>query len=58
MIFHLLTAVLFLLKVLGVITVSWWIVLAPSLFLFGYLGVLFTLMLMVTIIAACAGASR
>ena len=31
MIFHLLTAVLFVLKVLDVIQVSWWLVLAPSL---------------------------
>jgi len=31
MIFHVLTAVLFLLKVLHVIDVSWWLVLAPSL---------------------------
>jgi hypothetical protein len=31
MIFHTVTAVLFLLQVLGVITVSWWLVLAPSL---------------------------
>lgn len=31
MIFHLLTAVLFLLQVLEVINISWWLVLAPSL---------------------------
>jgi hypothetical protein len=37
MIFHALTAVLVLLKVLGIITVSWWLVLAPSLFMFGIL---------------------
>lgn len=30
MIFHILTAVLILLKVLGVIQVSWWLVVAPS----------------------------
>jgi hypothetical protein len=30
MVFHLLTAVLFLLKVLGVISISWWLVVAPS----------------------------
>ena len=30
MIFHILTAVLFVLKVLGMIEISWWLVLAPS----------------------------
>lgn len=35
MIFHLLTAVLFLLKVLGIISISWWLVAAPSLLALG-----------------------
>ncbi len=30
MIFHMLTAVLFVLKVLGLVDISWWLVLAPS----------------------------
>lgn len=30
MIFHFLTAVLFVLKVLGMVDISWWLVLAPS----------------------------
>ena len=30
MIFHILTAVLFVLKVLDVVQISWWLVLAPS----------------------------
>ena len=30
MIFHVLTAVLILLKVLGVIQISWWLAIAPS----------------------------
>lgn len=36
MIFHTLSAVLFLLKVLDVIDISWWLVLAPSLLVLGF----------------------
>jgi hypothetical protein len=38
MIFHILTAVLFLLKILDVISISWWLVLAPSLVMFTLSG--------------------
>lgn len=47
MIFHALTAILVLLKILGVISISWWLALAPSLVLSGVL----VLILVLSIIA-------
>lgn len=43
MIWHFLTAVLVVLKLMEIITVSWWIVLAPTLIVFGIVFVLATL---------------
>lgn len=48
-IFHALTAILFLLKLLGVISVSWWVVAAPSIIaIMGWL-LIFLLALIVVI---------
>lgn len=49
-IFHALTAVLFLLKSLGVISVSWWIVAAPSIIALSA-GLLLLLVAMIVVLA-------
>lgn len=51
MIFHLLTAVLFLLKVSDIIDISWWLVVVPSL---AYLGVSGFILLMALLVAVWA----
>lgn len=50
-IFHLLTVILVLLKVLGVVAISWWLALAPSLIV---LGLTFLTIFIVTAIAVIA----
>ena len=48
MIWHILTAVLVVLKLMELITVSWWIVLAPTLIAFG----LFLIMVVIAVTLA------